>query len=71
MSREIQFPKGTRVRFEGKPEWGVGQFLEDSNSQELRIFFEGIGDKRFASASAGKLTTVSGPDAHSMHLDNL
>lgn len=63
--------KGSRVRHINKPEWGVGQLLEDANSAGLRIFFEGAGEKTLQSEAISKLTRVTGTDAHSIHLDNL
>lgn len=33
--------KGSRVRHATKTEWGVGQLLEDANSQSFHVFFEG------------------------------
>ena len=63
--------KGTRVRHNTKPEWGVGQLLEDANSETISIFFEDAGKKLYPSSAISNLTLVTGPDAHSVHLDNL
>ena len=71
MTQHITLPKGTRVRHVNKPEWGIGQLLENSNSQNLRLFFDNKGEMNMAATAADKLTVVNGPDAQSTLLDNL
>ena len=36
--------KGMRVKQASKPEWGVGQLLEDANGEYIRVFFTGNGE---------------------------
>lgn len=71
MTEHITLAKGTRVRHISRPEWGVGQMLEVSNSQNLHLFFEHKGEMNMAATAADKLTVVNGPDAQSTLLDNL
>ncbi|MBK9235719.1 MAG: DUF3553 domain-containing protein [Rhodoferax sp.] len=70
MTLPNRFAKGTRVRHIFKPEWGVGQLLEDSNSETIRIFFEGSGERAIQLTASEKLTVVTGVDAQSSLLDN-
>lgn len=63
--------KGSRVRHATKTDWGIGQLLEDANSQNFHIFFEGAGEKFLAATAADKLIWVSGGEAQSALLDNL
>ena len=63
--------KGSRVRHATKTEWGVGQLLEDANSQSFHVFFEGAGEKFLAATAADKLIWVNGEEAQSALLDNL
>ncbi|MGC9561347.1 DUF3553 domain-containing protein [Brachymonas sp. M4Q-1] len=63
--------KGSRVRHATKTEWGVGQLLEDANSQDFHIFFEGAGEKHLDPTAADKLIWVSGAEAESALLDNM
>jgi hypothetical protein len=37
--------KEDRVRHPIKAEWGLGEVLEDSNGETVRVFFVGIGEK--------------------------
>ena len=63
--------KGSRLRHATKPEWGVGQLLEDANSQSFHVFFEGKGDIFLDVAVADKLIWVTGVEAQSALLDHL
>ena len=63
--------KGSRVRHATKTEWGVGQLLEDANSQSFHVFFEGAGEKFLTATAADKLIWVNGAEAQSALLDNL
>lgn len=63
--------KGTRVRHVSKPDWGVGQLLEDANSQDIRVFFETVGEKVLVASAVARLVWVSGAEAHCTLLDNL
>lgn len=63
--------KGNRIRHATKTEWGVGQLLEDANSQSFHVFFEGAGEKFLTATAADKLIWVNGAEAQSALLDNL
>ncbi len=63
--------KGDRLRHVVKTEWGIGQMLEDANSQSFHVFFEGAGEKFLAATAADKLIWVNGEEAQSVLLDNL
>ena len=63
--------KGSRVRHATKTEWGVGQLLEDANSQSFHVFFEGAGEKFLTATAADKLIWVNGAEAQSALLNNL
>lgn len=63
--------KGVRVRHLSKSAWGVGQLLEDQNSEFLRVFFEGCGEVTLHSIARNKLSVVDGIDAQSLILDNM
>lgn len=65
--------KGARVRHSSRPEWGVGQVLEDPSSVGVRIFFEGAegGVKEFQPTYFAKLRVATGSEAESALLDNM
>ncbi len=63
--------KGVRVRHLSKPAWGIGELLEDQNSEFLRVFFEGGGEVTLQSLARGKLSLVEGVEAQSIILDNM
>lgn len=42
------FKQGDRVRHPIKTEWGLGEVLEDSNGEKVRVFFVGAGEKMFS-----------------------
>jgi hypothetical protein len=62
--------KGTRVRHLGKPEWGIGDVLEDSTPDAVRVFFVEGGERRLAIAQA-TLNIVTGLESRHPLLDNL
>jgi hypothetical protein len=64
------YKKGERVRHPTKPSWGIGQVLEDSTTDSVRVFFVGAGEKLLALAFVQPIT-VSGTAAASTLLDNL
>ena len=66
----VLFAKGVRVKHPGKPEWGLGQVLENSSYTAVRIFFVGAGERNL-SLEFVNLLTVTGPEAHHLGLDNL
>ena len=40
--------KGQRVRHVGRPDWGVGQLLEDETDAAIRVFFTGADERTMA-----------------------
>ena len=44
----MQYKKGTRVKHPSAPDWGVGEVLEDSPGDAVRVFFIGAGEKKLA-----------------------
>lgn len=71
MTGTMQFKKGVRVRHLTKSEWGIGQILEDANTETIRLFFEHGGEKTLQAVAAEKLRVVTGSEATSLHLDNM
>lgn len=63
--------KGMRVKHVSKPEWGVGQLLEDANNEHIRIFFTGKGEVVVGAAFEDKLQPLAGQESHSDLLDHL
>ncbi len=63
--------KGTRVRHASKPDWGVGQLLDDANKELIRVFFEDGGQRNLAASMSDRLIVVTGDLAASLLLDNL
>lgn len=63
--------KGQRVRHVGRPDWGVGQLLEDETDAAIRVFFTGADEKTMAPGFRDRLAVVAGSEAHSTLLDNL
>lgn len=64
------FKKGDRVRHPGQPTWDLGQVLEDSVGDKVRVHFAGIGEKQI-SLSHVQLEKVEGAESHHPLLDNL
>jgi len=71
MTQDSQFKKGVRVLHTNKKEWGIGQILEDSNSESIHVFFEVSGEKTLQAVAADKLKVIVGVDAESLLLDNI
>ena len=46
----MSLKKGERVRHPIKAEWGLGEVLEDSNGEKVRVFFVGTGEKTIGSS---------------------
>jgi hypothetical protein len=44
----MKYLKGERVTHPTKSDWGMGQVLEDSNANNVKIFFVGVGEKTIA-----------------------
>lgn len=53
---------GQRVTHTGRPDWGLGQLLEDENTNEIRVFFPNKGELLLQSAARGKLQLVNGDE---------
>lgn len=66
----MKYIKGLRVKHPGKPEWGLGQVLEDSSSASVKVFFVGAGERQL-SLSHVSLIPVAGKEAEHTVLDNL
>jgi len=62
--------KGTRIRLLAKPDWGLGELVEDGSTNSLRVFFENAGVRQLA-PSLAKYEVISGAAAKSAILDNL
>jgi len=66
----MEYKKGDRVKHPTKDDWGLGEVLEDSNSETVKVFFVGIGDKTL-SLSYVQPIKVEGDKAKHPVLDNL
>lgn len=66
----MTYSKGARVVHPGKPGWGLGEVLEDSRGNLVRIFFVGAGEK---SLSLQHVKPELVPECRAAHpvLDNL
>ena len=62
--------KGQRVRHPAKPDWGVGQVLEDASSSSVKVFFVGAGERELSLTHVTPLL-VTGAEASHAVLDNL
>jgi hypothetical protein len=67
----LEFRKGDRVKHGSKPEWGLGQVLEDSVDGKVRVFFAGLAAERNLLLKLAPLIRVSGKEAQHAGLDNL
>jgi hypothetical protein len=66
----MAYAKGDRVRHPTKSEWGLGEVMEDSRGNKVRIFFVDAGEKTLIFDNV-KLEKVSGVNACHPGLDNL
>ena len=66
----MNFTKGDRVRHPGKPEWDMGQVLEDCAGGDVRVYFTGAGEKKLR-LDYVTLVRVEGADAANPVLDSL
>ncbi len=66
----MNFKKGDRVKYSQKPEWGLGQVLEDSFDNKVRIQFTEAG-RKVLSLKLASLQLVTGDEAKNFVLDNL
>ena len=61
--------KGQRVQHMGRPDWGLGQLLEDENANEIRVFFVNNAVVRLGATARNKLQVMTGIEAHNELLD--
>jgi len=54
--------QGQRVNHASRPNWGLGQLLEDQNASEIRVFFPNKGEVNFGIAARDKLQLVIGAE---------
>lgn len=66
----LEFKKGERVKHPSKPEWGLGQVLEDSANEKVHVFFTGAGEVNL-SLKHVSLIQVTGKEAKDAGLDNM
>lgn len=66
----MKFAQGERVKHSAKPEWGVGQVIDDSSGDDIRVFFVGVGEKALKLRYVN-LIKVDGAEAIHPVLDNL
>lgn len=66
----MKFFRGERVKHPDKPEWDIGQVMEDSFEEKVRVFFVGAGEKVLKPSSTN-LIKVQGDEASHPVLDNL
>ena len=64
------YKKGERVRHPTKEDWGLGEILEDSRGDRVRIFFVGVGEKTLSLQHIEPVRVV-GDESHHPVLDNL
>ena len=65
-----QYKKRERVRHPGRDGWGLGEVLEDSRDDKVRVFFVGAGEKTL-SLQHVDLAGVCGEDGRHPLLDHL
>ena len=65
----MKFTKGERVQHQGMPEWGLGQVLEDSHYEKVKVFFVSAGEKVLKLPA--NLMKVKGDEAVHPMLENL
>ena len=66
----MKYKKGDRVKHPAKNEWGLGEVLENSNGETVRVFFVGAGEKTL-SLKYVEPVKVEGDEATHPVLDNL
>lgn len=44
----MEYKKGLRIKHPSVPEWGIGEVLEDSSGDVVRVFFVGSGEKKLS-----------------------
>ncbi|WP_177420275.1 DUF3553 domain-containing protein [endosymbiont of Lamellibrachia barhami] len=65
----VEYKKGDRVKHPSKSDWGLGEVLENSNGQAVRIFFVNEGDKTLILEYVQPIKVV-GEEAKNVLLDN-
>lgn len=68
--RTGEFKKGDRFRHKKHPEWGIGEVLEDSNGEFVKVFSANVGEKILYN-NPEAFEVVTGEDAANPILDNL
>ena len=66
----MEYKKGERVKHPGLPEWGLGEVLEDSRDDKVRIFFTGVGQKTLSLKYVEPIKII-GKEAEHLILDHL
>lgn len=66
----MKFIQGERVLHSAKPDWGIGQVLDDSFGDNIRVFFVGSGEKKL-NLKYVNLIKIEGAEAAHPVLDNL
>ncbi len=66
----MEYKKGDRVKHPTMDDWGLGEVLENSNGEKLRVFFVGAGEKTLSLKHVQPLQVGASESAHPV-LDNL
>lgn len=66
----MEYRKGDRVKHPTKDDWGLGEVLENSNGDTVRVFFVGTGEKALSLKYVQPIK-VEGNEADNSALDNL
>lgn len=66
----MEYRKGDRVKHPTKDGWGLGEVLENSNSESVRVFFVGAGEKTLSLKYVQPIKVAGDEAAHPV-LDNL
>lgn len=66
----MEYTKGDRVKHPTKDDWGLGEVLENSNGDTVRVFFVGAGEKTLSLKYVLPIK-VEGDEADNAVLDNL
>lgn len=66
----MEYKKGDRVKHPIKEDWGIGEVLQDGNSESVRVFFVGCGEKTL-SLQYVQPTKINREESNNPILDNL
>ena len=66
----MEYKKGDRVKHPTKEDWGLGEVLENSNGDTVRVFFVGAGEKTLSLQYVQPIK-IEGNEANNVVLDNL